>query len=111
MGKFSKKNTKRRRTLGSKKSTTLSRKSKGKGNSKEMKKGKNGVSIKNMMKEGENKPRPAYCLKCKEKVSVTKYNITKTPKGVFQLRGECNLNECAKKPTKVFCFLKSSEFK
>jgi|TARA_X000000950_G_C13527495_1_gene502195 hypothetical protein len=107
MAKISKKNMKKKSPHGSKKSTTLSKK----GKSKEMKKGKKGESIKKMMEGEKNKPRQAYCLKCKEKVSVTKYNITKTPKGVFQLRGECNLGECSKKPTKVFCFLKSSEFK
>ena len=101
----SNKSNKKHRT--SKGSNKLSKK---KGRSKVMKKAKQGISMKKMM-HSENKPRQVYCLKCKDKVEITDYKITKNKRGIYQVQGLCRSNLCAQKPMKVFAYISADELK
>ena len=56
--------------------------------SRTMKKAKKGMSMKKIMNDSQ-KPRKVYCVSCRKKVTVEDYEITKTPKGAYQLIGKC----------------------
>lgn len=56
--------------------------------SRTMKKSKRGTSMKKIM-EGSMKPRNVYCVACKKKVKVERYELKPTPKGAYQLIGDC----------------------
>ena len=72
---------------GSQKSKNRSR-SKTKRRSRTMKNAKRGISMKKMM-GGSQKARKVYCVSCKKKVSVVDYEIKSTPRGAYQLIGQC----------------------
>ena len=56
--------------------------------SRTMKKAKQGTKKAAVMK-GMDKPRKVYCVSCRKKVIVCKYDLKPTPKGAYQLVGEC----------------------
>ena len=56
--------------------------------SRTMKKAKRGISMKKMM-GGSQKPRKVYCVSCRQKVTVSDYELKQNSRGAYQLVGDC----------------------